>query len=272
MLELFREMFSLKVMVRASVAGLMVSLCAAVLGVCLVLKRYSMIGDGLSHVGFGALAIASALGLAPMAITLPVVVISAFLLLRLSGRGKLKGDALIAMISTGALAVGVIAISLSDGTTSDIKSYLFGSILTTTKSDMWLSVVLAVIVLVLFAVFYRKIFAVTFDETFARATGEKVERYNMLLAFLTALTIVLGMRVMGSMLISSLIVFPALSAMRVCKSYKNVMIWALIISVVCFFVGLCSSYILEIPTGASVVVSNLLTFLIFYAAGKILKA
>ena len=272
MIDLLMEMFSLKVMVRAGVAGLMVSLCAAVLGVCLVLKRYSMIGDGLSHVGFGTLAIASALGLSPMAVTLPVVVVSAFLLLRLSGRGRLKGDSLIAMISTGALAVGVIAISLSDGTTSDIKSYLFGSILTTTKRDMWLSVVLAVIVLSLFAVFYRKIFAVTFDETFARATGEKVERYNMLLAFLTALTIVLGMRVMGSMLISSLIVFPALSAMRVCKSYKNVMICALIVSVVCFFTGLCASYVLEIPTGASVVVSNIIAFLIFYTIGKLRKA
>ena len=272
MFELLVEMFSLKAMVRAGVAGLMVSLCAAVLGVCLVLKRYSMIGDGLSHVGFGALAIASAMQLAPMAVTLPVVVVSAFLLLRLSSRGKLKGDALIAMISTGALAIGIIAISLSNGTTSDIKSYLFGSILTTSEGDMWLSVGLTVVVLSLFAIFYRKIFAITFDETFARATGEKVERYNMLLAFLTALTIVLGMRVMGAMLISSLVVFPALTAMRVCKSYKNVMLCALAVSVVCFFSGLCFSYILEIPTGASVVVTNILAFLVFWGIGKVRKA
>ena len=196
MIDALVEMFSYRFMVRAGVVGLLVSLCAALLGVCLVLKRYSMIGDGLSHVGFGALAVASALGLAPMAVAVPVVVVAAFLLLRLSSRGKLKGDAMIAMISTAALAVGVIALSLSNGTTGDVNNYLFGSVLAMSESDLKLSVVLAAVVLSLFAIFYRKIFSVTFDETFARATGEKVERYNALLAFLTAITVVLGMEPM----------------------------------------------------------------------------
>ena len=256
-------------MVRAAVVGVLVSLCAALLGVSLVLKRYSMIGDGLSHVGFGALAVASALGMAPLALSIPVVMAAAVLLLRLSSRAKLKGDALIAMISAGALAVGVIVLSLSNGTTGDVNNYLFGSVLAMTGEDVWLSVALAVVVLVLFGVFYRKMFAVTFDETFARATGEKVEAYHLLLACLTALTIVLGMRVMGAMLISSLIIFPALTAMQVCRSFRSVTICAAILSVVCFMAGLCASYLLDTPTGASVVVANIAAFLVFWLVGRI---
>ena len=269
MIDALIEMFSYRFMVRAGVVGLLVSLCAALLGVCLVLKRYSMIGDGLSHVGFGALAVASALGLTPMTVAVPVVVVAAFLLLRLSGRGKLKGDAMIAMISTAALAVGVIALSLSSGTTGDVNNYLFGSVLAMSENDLKLSVVLAAVVLSLFAIFYRKIFSVTFDETFARATGEKVERYNALLAFLTAITVVLGMRVMGAMLISSLIVFPGLTAMRVFKSFRKVLLCALAVSVVCFFAGLCASFVLSIPTGASVVAANAAAFLLFSLAGRL---
>ena len=271
MIDALVEMFSYRFMVRAGVVGLLVSLCAALLGVCLVLKRYSMIGDGLSHVGFGALAVASALGLAPMAVAVPVVVVAAFLLLRLSSRGKLKGDAMIAMISTAALAVGVIALSLSNGTTGDVNNYLFGSVLAMSESDLKLSVVLAAVVLSLFAIFYRKIFSVTFDETFARATGEKVERYNALLAFLTAITVVLGMRVMGAMLISSLIVFPGLTAMRVFKSFRKVLLCALAVSVVCFFAGLYASFALSVHTGASVVVANVAAFLLFSLIGKLRK-
>lgn len=263
------KMFSYQFMVRAAVVGLLVSLCAALLGVSLVLKRYSMIGDGLSHVGFGALAVASALGMAPMAVAIPVVIAAAVLLLRLSSRARLKGDALIAMISAGSLAVGVIVLSLSSGTTGDVNNYLFGSVLAMTGEDVWLSVALAAVVLILFVVYYRKIFAVTFDETFARATGEKAEAYNMLLACLTALTIVLGMRVMGAMLISSLIIFPALTAMRVCRSFRSVTISAAVISVVCFLLGLCASYLLDTPTGATVVVANILAFLIFWAVSRL---
>ena len=266
---LLGKMFSYHFMVRAAVVGMLVSLCAALLGVSLVLKRYSMIGDGLSHVGFGALAVASALGMAPMAVSIPVVMAAAVLLLRLSSRAKLKGDALIAMISAASLAVGVIVLSLSNGTTGDVNNYLFGSVLAMTGEDVWLSVALAAVVLVLFGVFYRKMFAVTFDETFARATGEKVEAYHLLLACLTALTIVLGMRVMGAMLISSLIIFPALTAMRVCRSFRSVTICAAILSVVCFMAGLCASYLLDTPTGASVVVANIAAFLVFWLVGRI---
>ena len=198
-----------------------------------------------------------------------MVIAAAVLLLRLSSRARLKGDALIAMISAGSLAVGVIVLSLSSGTTGDVNNYLFGSVLAMTGEDVWLSVALAAVVLILFVVYYRKIFAVTFDETFARATGEKAEAYNMLLACLTALTIVLGMRMMGAMLISSLIIFPALTAMRVCRSFRSVTISAAVISVVCFLLGLCASYLLDTPTGATVVVANILAFLIFWAVSRL---
>lgn len=268
MIEMIQTMFSYHFMVRALVVGVLVSLCAALLGVSLVLKRYSMIGDGLSHVGFGSLAVATAMGLSPMLVTIPVVVVAAFLLLRLSSRGKLKGDAAIAVISTGSLAMGVIVLSLSTGMTSDVNNYLFGSVLAMSASDVRLSIILALIVLTLFLIFYRPIFAVTFDETFARATGKHAEAYNMLLALLTAITIVLGMRVMGAMLISSLVIFPALSAMRVCKSFRSVTISAAIISVVCFFIGLCASYLLSTPAGASVVVVNILAFVLLALIGK----
>lgn len=271
MFELFSTMFGYHFMVRALVVGVLVSLCAALLGVSLVLKRYSMIGDGLSHVGFGSLAVATAMGLSPMFVTIPVVVIAAFLLLRLSNRSKLKGDAAIAMISTGSLAIGVIVLSLSTGMTNDVNNYLFGSVLAMSAADVRLSVVLAIVVLILFAVFYRRIFAVTFDETFARATGSHAEAYNMLLALLTAVTIVLGMRVMGAMLISSLIIFPALTAMRVCRSFRGVTLCAAAVSVVCFFIGLCLSYVLSTPAGASVVVVNILAFLLFSLIGKCAK-
>lgn len=269
MIETIATMFSYHFMQRALIVGVLVSLCTALLGVSLVLKRYSMIGDGLSHVGFGSLAIATAMGLSPMIVTIPVVVVAAFLLLRLSTHGKLKGDAAIAMISTGSLAVGVIALSLSTGMTSDVNNYLFGSVLAMSVSDVRLSVVLAVIVLLLFVVFYRQIFAVTFDETFARATGSHAQAYNMLLALLTAVTIVLGMRVMGAMLISSLVIFPALTAMRVCRSFRSVTICAAIVSVFCFFVGLFLSYLLSTPAGASVVVVNILAFLLFAILGRL---
>ena len=257
------SMFSYGFMVRALVVGLLVSLCSALLGISLVLKRYSMIGDGLSHVGFGALAIAAALGFAPLAVAVPVVVGSAFFLLRVNESSKIKGDAAIGMISTGALAVGVMVLSLSKGLNADLNSYLFGSILAMSESDVWLSIILAIGVLMLFILFYRKLFAVTFDETFARATGLKASLYNMLLAILTAVTVVLGMRMMGAMLISSLILFPALTAMRICKNFHSVALCAAAVSVVCFLLGLICSYLYNTPTGASVVIANIIAFLLF---------
>jgi ABC-type Mn2+/Zn2+ transport system permease subunit len=266
MIVILMEMFSYTFLVRAVIVGLLVSLCSALLGVSLVLKRYSMIGDGLSHVGFGALAVATAMNAAPLTVSIPVVVLAAFLLLRISENSKIKGDAAIALISTGALAVGVIVISMTTGMNTDVCNYLFGSILAMSKDDVALSIALSVVVLTLFVLFYSKIFAVTFDETFARASGTKTGLYNMLIAFLTAITIVLGMRMMGALLISSLIIFPALTSMRVCKKFRSVTICSAVVSVFCFFTGVVGSYLYAMPTGASVVMVNIGVFLLFWAA------
>ncbi|MDL2217153.1 metal ABC transporter permease [Christensenellaceae bacterium OttesenSCG-928-M15] len=256
------EMFELPFIARAAVVGVLVSLCAAVLGVSRVLKRYSMIGDGLSHVGFGALAIATALNMAPLPVTIPVVVVAAFLLLRLSQNSKVQADAAIAMVSTASLAIGVTVVSLTTGTNADVNSYLFGSILSVSPSDAVLSVVLCLLVLIVFILFYSRIFAVTFDETFAGATGAHEKGYNMVIALLTALVIVLGMRMMGALLISSLVIFPALTAMRLFKSYLKVTLASAVISVVCFLLGLIFSYGFNTPSGASIVIVNILAFLL----------
>ena len=263
------QMFSYPFMQRAFLVGILVSLCASLLGVSLVLKHYSMIGDGLSHVGFGALAVASALNLAPLSVAVPVVVAAAFLLLRLSESGKLNGDAAIAMISTGALAVGVMVVSLSTGMNSDLNSYMFGSILAMSREDVVLSVILSVVVLALYLFFYEKIFAVTFDAAFARATGIHTGWYHMLLAVLTAVTVVLGMRMMGALLISSLIIFPALTAMRVFRQYRSVILCAVCISVLSFVLGITMSFVLGTPAGASIVVVDIGLYLIFWIIGFI---
>ncbi|MDR2482014.1 MAG: metal ABC transporter permease [Treponema sp.] len=261
-----REMFSYAFLLRAVIVGALVSLCAALLGVSLVLKRYSMIGDGLSHVGFGSLALATALNLAPLAVAIPVAIGTAFLLLRLGEKSLIKGDAAIAIVSTGSLALGVVIISQTTGMNTDVCNYLFGSILAMTKQDVYLSAALSIIVFAMFILFYHKIFAITFDETFARAAGIKTAWYNMLIAFLTAVTIVLGMRMMGAMLISALVIFPALTAMRVFKRFKSVCLCAVCVSFFCFFTGVVISYLYAIPTGASVVLMNIAAFVLFWAA------
>lgn len=260
---LFVEMISYPFIQRAIIVGVLVSLCAALLGVSLVLKRYAMIGDGLSHVGFGALAFATVMNIAPLSLAMPVVIIAAFLLLRISENSKIKGDSIIALISTGALSVGVMAISMKKGVNVDIHNYMFGSILAIGKQDVFLTVVLSVIVIILYLFFYRQIFSVTFDESFAKATGINVEFYNMLIAFLTAVTIVLGMRLMGALLISSLIVFPSVISMKLFKSFKSVVISAAIVSVASFIIGIFVSYVYSTPTGASVVVVNITIFILF---------
>jgi len=265
-----KEMLSLAFLVRAFTAGMLVSLCASLLGVSLVMKRFSMIGDGLSHVGFGALTIAVALNAAPLAVSIPVVIAAAFLLLRLSENSKIKGDAAIALISTSSLAIGVVVISLSTGMNMDVYNYLFGSILAMNKNDVALSVALSAAVLILFIFFYHKLFAITFDETFAKAVGVNAGMYNILIAILTALTIVLGMRMMGAMLISSLIIFPALTAMRVFKRFITVTICSGIIASVCFFFGIVVSYLFSTPAGASVVILNVISFLLFWAISILL--
>ena len=269
MLNMIFEMLSYPFMQRALAVGVLVSLCAALLGVSLVLKRYSMIGDGLSHVGFGALAIAAVANLSPLKVAIPVVVLAAFFLLRLSERSKLKGDSAIAVISTSALAIGVTVISVGGGVNTDLNNYMFGSIYAMNTEDVLFSIILSVVVLILFFLFYTRIFAVTFDETFAKAGGIRAELYNMLIAVLTAVTIVLGMRMMGAMLISALIIFPALSAMRICKTFRGVVIAAAVISVLCFVTGITLSYVFDAPGGASVVLVNLAVMLLCAGAGSV---
>ena len=257
MIDAITLLFSQEFLIRALVVGVLISLCCALLGVSLVLKRFSMIGDGLSHVGFGAMAIGAAAGVAPLYFALPIVIVAAFLLLRMSEKGKIKGDAAIALISTGALAIGVMVTSMTTGMNVDIYNYMFGSILTMSEGDVVISSVLSLCVIGLFIIFYREIFAVTFDENFAKATGTKSSAYNMLIAALTAVTIVIGMKMMGALLISSLIIFPTVSSMRLCKSFKSVVTFSSLISVLCFLSGLIFSIKYEAPTGASVVCVNI---------------
>ncbi|MBR2950805.1 MAG: metal ABC transporter permease [Lachnospiraceae bacterium] len=260
MIQYLTEMLSYPFMVRALVGGVLLSLCAALLGVSLVLKRYSMIGDGLSHVGFGALAVASALHLAPLAVAIPVVIAAAFWLLKLSQSGKMRGDAATAVFSTGALAIGVMVVSMSTGMNADLNSYLFGSILAMGKEDIQLSVIVSVLILIIYIFCYDKIFAVTFDEDFAKATGTRTDLFNTLLAVLTAIVVVLGMRMMGALLISSLIVFPALTSMRLFKSYKHVLISSVVLAVLSFMAGISISFVYATPTGASIVVVDVILF------------
>lgn len=263
MFKVLGSMFSYDFMIRAIIVGSLVSLCSTLLGTSLVLKRYSMIGDGLSHVGFAALAIAYALQLAPMSVSIPVCVIAAFFLLQLEENSKIKGDAATALLCSGALAVGVMTISLTTGMNTDVCNYMFGSILAISPSDMRLSVILSVVVLFLYIFFYPRIFAVTFDENFAKASGTNTRFYNMVLALLTSITIVLGMRMMGTLLISSLIVFPSITAMRVCKNFLGTIILASILSLFGFFVGMTLSFLYRIPTGASIVVIDIVLFFLF---------
>ena len=263
------DMLSFPFIRRALLVGIFVSLCAALLGVSLVLKRFSMIGDGLSHVSFGALSVALAFGWAPLQFSIPVVAVAAFFLLRITERANVKSDAAIAVVSAASLAIGIIVTSLKTGINTDVASYMFGSILAICKEDVWVSLILSIAVLGLFALCYHRIFAITFDENFAQATGVSVSFYNTLIAILTAITVVLGMRMMGALLISSLIIFPALSSMRLFKRFSLVVLCAAILSVVCFCAGMAGSYQFDTPVGASVVVANLVIFLLFSLIQKI---
>lgn len=269
MISSIMEMFSYSFMTRAFITGIFICACASIIGVSLVLKHYSMMGDGLSHVGFGSLAIAVVLNQSPLYLSLPIVMLCAFLLLSLSRRSKVQSDAAIALISTTALASGVMILSLTTGMNTDVCNYLFGSILGMKVSDMYLSITLCSIILILYVIFYPKIFSITFDETFARASGIQVKYYNLALALMSAIIIVLGMRMMGALLISNLIVIPALTAMRVCKSFKNVVIHSLLISITCFCVGLYISYEFSTPTGASIVLVNVILFVLHVGYEKI---
>ena len=253
MISVLSDMMSYTFIVRAMIVGGLVALCSALLGVSLVLKRYSMIGDGLSHVAFAALTIAVAMNVAPLYISTPIVTVAAIILLRLSENSKIKGDSAIALISTVSIAIGVVVTALTKGM----------------NTDVYMSIALSVVVIILFVFFYNKIFAVTFDESFAKATGTRADAYNMIIAVLTAITIVVGMRIMGTMLISSLIIFPALISMRNFKTFRSVIICSAIVSVVCFFLGIVLSYLYSIPTGASIVLINTVALILSYLIGEL---
>ncbi|MGM9615729.1 MAG: metal ABC transporter permease [Oscillospiraceae bacterium] len=258
----------------ALIVGVLIALCSSLLGVTLVLKRFSFIGDGLSHVAFGALAIASILNLSNnMLLVLPLTVLCAILLLRTGQNTAIKGDAAVAMLSVGALAIGYLLMSLFSTSTNlsgDVCSTLFGStsILTLTKTDVWLCAVLSLVVVAVFVLFYNKIFAVTFDEAFAHAAGTPVGVYNLLIAVVIAVIIVLAMNLVGSLLISALVIFPALSAMRVYRSFRSVTICSAVLSVICALSGILISILAGTPVGSTIVVIDLLAFLLFTGIGK----
>ena len=259
----------------AIIVGVLIALCSSLLGVTLVLKRFSFIGDGLSHVAFGALSIATVLNLSnDMLLVLPITILSAILLLRSGQNAKIKGDAAIAMISVGALAFGYLIMNIfstSSNLTGDVCSTLFGStsILTLTEKEVTLCAVLSVIVVIVFILFYHKIFAVTFDESFSKATGVNAEGYNLLIAVIIAVIIVLAMNLVGSLLISALVIFPALSAMRLFRSFKSVTIFSAILSVVCALVGILISILAGTPVGSTIVAVDVVAFLICYVAGTL---
>lgn len=267
---MFSPEFFRHILLPALIGGIAVTICAALLGVTLVLKKYSMIGDGLSHIGYGALSVAAVMNLAPLKVALPVVIIAAFILLRLSENSKLHGDSAIALFSTTALAIGIL-VSSKAGLTNDVSHYMFGSILAMTTEDVVLSVVLSVVVILAFIFLYNRIFSVTFDESFARATGVNAGIYNMIFAVLTAVTVVLGMMMMGSLLISSLIVIPSLTAMRVCKSFRGVVLTAGAVSVASFLLGMFIALMFNTAPGASIVIVNVFFFLVFSLAGRIIR-
>ncbi|WP_296727268.1 metal ABC transporter permease [Ruminococcus sp.] len=267
----------------ALIVGLLIALCSSLLGVTLVMKRFSFIGDGLSHVAFGAMAIATITGITNnMLIIMPVTVCSAVLLLRTGSNTKIKGDAAIAMISVGALALGYMLMNIasqsgsgrtSGNVTADVCSTLFGStaILTLSLADVWICVAMSVIVIAIFLIFYNKIFAVTFDESFAKATGVRSDLYNLLIAVVIAIIIVIAMNFVGSLLISALIIFPALSAMRVFKSFRSVIICSVIISLLCAFFGIIISILAGTPVGSTIVSADIIVFFIFCLTSFILR-
>ena len=259
----------------ALIVGVLIALCSSLLGVTLVLKRFSFIGDGLSHVAFGAMAVASVLNLTNnMLIVMPVTVVCAVLLLRTGQNTRIKGDAAIAMISVGALAIGYLLMNLSSTSTNlsgDVCSTLFGStsILTLSSEEVWLCIIFSVVVILLFLLLYNKIFAVTFDESFAKATGTKADVYNLIIAIIIAVIVVLAMNLVGSLLISALIIFPALSAMRMFRSFRSVVICSVCLSVICTFVGIIISILAGTPVGSTIVAIDIAVFLIFYVSSLV---
>ncbi len=259
---------------RALIVGVLIALCSSLLGVTLVLKRFSFIGDGLSHVAFGAMAVAGIVGLTnEMVLVLPVTVAAAIILLATGQNAKIKGDASLAMLSVASLGVGYLLLNVfssSGNISGDVCSTLFGStsILTLSQFDVWLCIIMSVIVILVFIFFYNRIFAVTFDETFTAATGTKASLYNLLIAVITAVIIVLAMNLVGSLLISALVIFPALSAMRVFRSFRNVVICSAVLSVVCSLTGILVSIMASTPVGSTIVAIDIIVFAVFSLIGR----
>ena len=277
MIDTLAQYFSFAFVRYAFIVGVLISLCSSLLGVTLVLKRFSFIGDGLSHVAFGAICIASVLNITNnMYLVLPVTIISAILLLRTGKNTKIQGDAAVAMISVASLAIGYLLMNIfstSSNLTGDVCSTLFGStsILTLTQGEVWLCAGLSIAVIIAFVIFYNKIFAVTFDENFATAVGTHAQAYNLVIAVIIAIIIVLAMNLVGSLLISALVIFPALSAMRVFKSFRSVTVCSAVVSVICSVTGLLISILAGTPVGSTIVATDLAAFLIFTIVGVLIK-
>ena len=261
----------------AIIVGVLIALCSSLLGVTLVLKRFSFIGDGLSHVAFGAMAIATVFNLANTTVLImPVTIVAAVILLRTGQNTKVKGDAAVAMLSVGALAIGYLVLnkfSSSANVSGDVCSTLFGStsILTLSKAEVLMCIIMSIVVVLFYCLFYNRIFAVTFDETFTRATGKKTELYNLMIAIITAIIIVIAMNLVGSLLVSALIIFPALSAMRMINSFRGVVIYAAILSVICALLGIIISILASTPVGATIVAIDIVAYFINWVLSVILK-
>lgn len=265
------EMFSYPFVIKALVCGIAVSISAALIGVILVLKKYSMIGHGLGEVGFAALSLALALNLPPLAVSIPLVVIAAFVIMLISQKKGEAGDITIALVSAGALTFGVIITSITKGFNVDVYGYMFGSILAMDMSDVVISVTVSLLLIALFILLYNRIFMVTFDEKFAKVKGINITVYQFLISFIAALVVVIGMRIMGTLLISSLIIFPAIISKKLTKSFKGMILMSAIISIICFVFGIMISFVLSLPTGASIVMVYIILLLITNIYGMVLK-
>ena len=276
-IEKLRFYMSYPFVVYALVVGVFIALCSSLFGVSLVLKRFSFIGDGLSHVAFGAMSVSAVLNLAnDTLLTMPITILVAIILLKLGENAKIKGDALIAILSVGSLAIGYMLVNMfssSANVSGDVCTSLFGStsILTLTKTEVIVCITMSLVVISLYVIFYNKIFAITFDETFAKATGVNTERYNLFIAIIIAIIIVLGMNLVGSLLISALIVFPALSAMRLMKTFRAVVICSAVMSIICALLGILSSILLSTPVGSTIVLANIILFILSSIIGKVIR-
>ena len=276
-IEKLRFYMSYPFVVYALVVGVFIALCSSLFGVSLVLKRFSFIGDGLSHVAFGAMSVSAVLNLAnDTLLTMPITILVAIILLKLGENAKIKGDALIAILSVGSLAIGYMLVNMfssSANVSGDVCTSLFGStsILTLTKTEVIVCITMSLVVISLYVIFYNKIFAITFDETFAKATGVNTERYNLFIAIIIAIIIVLGMNLVGSLLISALIVFPALSAMRLMKTFRAVVICSAVMSIICALLGILSSILLSTPVGSTIVLVNIILFILSSIIGKVIR-